>query len=97
MTLAPDGLARLVTAAVPDEGLTTADLETCCYGPDTEILGDTDAAAVLTVKSDSGLAAEWLVLLAVHPDHRRRGRGRALVGESAARARAGPTRPQRRH
>ena len=45
----PDGLARLVTAALPDEGLTAADLETCCYGPDTEILGDTDAA-VLTVK-----------------------------------------------
>ena len=88
MTLAPDGLARLVTAALPDEGLTAADLETCCYGPDTEILGDTDAAAVLTVKGAGGLAAAWLVLLAVHPDHRRRGRGRALVGESAARARA---------
>ena len=88
MTLAPDGLARLVSAALPDEGLTAADLETCCYGPDTEILGDADAAAVLTVKGSGGLAAAWLVLLVVHPDHRRRGRGRALVAECAARARA---------
>jgi len=34
VTLAPDGLARLVSAALPDEGLTASDLETCCYGPD---------------------------------------------------------------
>ncbi len=88
MTLAPDGLARLVAAALPDEGLTAAEVETCCYGPDTEILGDADAAAVLSVKGSGDLAAAWLVLLVVHPDHRRRGRGRALVAESAARARA---------
>jgi GNAT superfamily N-acetyltransferase len=88
VTLAPDELTRLVSAALPDEGLTAADLETCCYGPDTEILGDADAAAVLTVKGSGRLAAAWLVLIAVHPDHRRRGRGRALVAESAARARA---------
>jgi GNAT superfamily N-acetyltransferase len=88
VTLAPDALARLVSVALPDEGLTAADLETCCYGPDTEILGDADAAAALTVKGSGGLAAAWLVLLAVHPDHGRRGRGRALVAESAARARA---------
>jgi hypothetical protein len=69
-----------VTAALPDEGLTAADLETCCYGPDTEILGDSDAAAVLTVKEPAGLAAAWLVpsscILTT-----RRGRGRALVAE----------------
>jgi GNAT superfamily N-acetyltransferase len=87
VTLAPDGLARLVSAALPDEGLTPADLETCCYGPDTEILGDDDAAAVLTVKASGGLAAAWLVLLAVHPDHQREGHGRALVEACAARAR----------
>jgi mycothiol synthase len=88
VTLAPDELTRLVSAALPDEGLTAADLERCCYGPDTEILGSADAAAVLTVKGSGRLAAAWLVLLVVHPDHRRRGRGRALVAESAARARA---------
>jgi GNAT superfamily N-acetyltransferase len=88
VTLAPDGLARLVAAALPDEGLTAADIETCCYGPDTEILGDERAAAVLTVKGSGELAAAWLILLAVHPDQQREGRGQTLVAESAARARA---------
>jgi GNAT superfamily N-acetyltransferase len=88
VTLAPDELARLVSAALPDEGLTAADLETCCYGPDTEILGDGYAAAVLTVKGSGDLAAAWIVLLAVHPDRRREGRGRELVDECATRARA---------
>ncbi len=87
MTLAPAELERLVSAALPDEGLTTADLETCCYGPDTDVVGDEHAAVVLTVKRYGDVAAAWLVLLAVHPDHRREGRGRALVEESAARAR----------
>jgi GNAT superfamily N-acetyltransferase len=87
VTLAPDGLARLVSASLPDEELTTADVETCCYGPDTAVLGDERAAAVVTVKGSGELAGAWLLLLAVHPDHRREGRGRALVAESAARAR----------
>ena len=88
MTLPPRGLARLVAAALPDEGLTAADLETCCYGPDTEVLGDEQAAAVLTVKGTGAFAAAWLVLLAVHPDCQREGRARALVAESARRARS---------
>jgi GNAT superfamily N-acetyltransferase len=88
VTLAPDGLEGLVSAALPDEHLTAADLETCCYGPDTEVLGDERAAAVLTVKGNGALAAAWLVLLVVHPDDRRRGRGRELVAECASRARA---------
>jgi GNAT superfamily N-acetyltransferase len=87
VTLAPDGLARLVSAALPDEELTAADLETCCYGPDTEVLGDESAAAALTVKRFGDVAGAWLLLLAVHPDHRREGHGRALVAECAARAR----------
>jgi GNAT superfamily N-acetyltransferase len=87
VTLAPDGLARLVGAALPDEGLTATDLETCCYGPDTEVLGDQHGAAVLTVKGSGELAAAWLVLLAVHPDDRRTGRARELVAECARRAR----------
>ena len=87
MTLGPAELARLVAAALPDEGLTVGDVETCCYGPDTEVIGDERAAAVLTVKRAGDLAAAWLVLLAVHPDQRRAGRGRALVEECAARAR----------
>jgi len=87
VTLAPDGLAQLVAAALPDEGLTAADLETCCYGPDMQVVGDEHAAAVLTVKGSGALAAAWLVLLAVHPDDQRRGRARELVAESARRAR----------
>jgi GNAT superfamily N-acetyltransferase len=88
VTLAPDRLARLVSAALPDEGLTPADLEMCCYGPDTEILGDDDSSAVLTVKASGGLAAAWLVLLVVHPERRREGRAQALVDECTTRARA---------
>jgi GNAT superfamily N-acetyltransferase len=88
VTLAPDGLARLVSAALPDEELTAADLATCCYGPDTEVLGDEGAAAVLTVKRFGDVAGAWLLLLAVHPDHRREGRGQGLVTECAARARS---------
>ena len=87
MTPAPDQLARLVAHALPDESLTVDELETCCYGPDTEVLGDEHAAAVLTVKGRDALAAAWLVLLAVHPDHRRQGRAWELVIESARRAR----------
>jgi GNAT superfamily N-acetyltransferase len=88
VTPRPGELARLVAAALPDERLTAADLETCCYGPDTEVLGDEHAAAVLTVKRPRDLPGAWLVLLAVHPDRRREGLGSALVGECAARARA---------
>lgn len=88
MTLAPDGLASLVATALPEETLTPADLETCCYGPDTEVLGDEHAAAVLTVKRYGDVAAAWLVLLAVRPDRRREGRGRALVEAAADRTRA---------
>jgi GNAT superfamily N-acetyltransferase len=88
VTLAPDGLARLVAAALPSEGLVAGDLETCCYGPGTEVLGDEHAAAVLTVTGSGDLAAAWLVLLAVHPEHQREGRARALVTECARRARA---------
>jgi GNAT superfamily N-acetyltransferase len=87
VTLAPDGLALLVSAALPDEGLTAADLETCCYGPDTEVLGDERAAAVLSVRRFGDVSGAWLVLLAVHPDHRRKGLGRELVAECAGRAR----------
>jgi GNAT superfamily N-acetyltransferase len=87
VTLAPDGLARLVAAALPYEGLSAADLETCCYGADTVILGDEHAAAALTVKEYGDLAGAWLVLLAVHPDCQREGRARTLVADSAERAR----------
>jgi GNAT superfamily N-acetyltransferase len=88
VTLPPDRLARLVGAALPDEGLSASDLETCCYGRDTVILGDDHGAAALTRQRFGDTAAAWLVLLAVHPDHQRAGRGRALVEACAEGARA---------
>jgi len=84
----PEALARLVAAALPDEGLTAADLETCCFGPDTEVLGDATAAAALLLRRFGDSAFASLLLLAVHPDAQRRGLGRHLVHEAAARARA---------
>jgi mycothiol synthase len=87
VTPEPDRLAGLVGAALPDEGLTAADVQTCCYGPDTVIVGDEHGAAALTVKRHGDLPAAWLVLIAVHPDHQREGRGRALVEACAAKAR----------
>jgi len=87
VTPGPDRLAHLVGAALPDEDLTAMDLQTCCYGPDTDILGDEYGAAALTVKRYGKHAAAWLVLLAVHPEHQRQGRGRALVDACTGRAR----------
>jgi GNAT superfamily N-acetyltransferase len=87
VTPPPDRLARLVGAALPDEQLTAADLEAGCYGPDTVILGDDCAAAALALKRFGDVAAAWLVLIAVHPECQREGRGRALVEACAERAR----------
>lgn len=88
MTLGPDRLARLVGAALPEEELTAADLEMCCYGPDTVILGDECAAAALALKRFGDVSAAWLILIAVDPDCRREGRGRALVQACAEGARS---------
>jgi GNAT superfamily N-acetyltransferase len=84
----PAVLARLVAAALPDEQLSAADLATCCFGPDTEVLGDGTAAAVLLCRRSGDTAFASLLLLAVHPDAQRSGLGRGLVRESADRARA---------
>ncbi|HEX6313159.1 MAG TPA: GNAT family N-acetyltransferase [Acidimicrobiia bacterium] len=88
MTLTAAGLAELCAAALPAEGLTAADVETCCFGPDTTVLGDDHAAAVVTVRTSDEITGAWLLLVAVHPEHRRRGRGRALVEEAVTHARS---------
>ncbi|MGQ0805598.1 MAG: GNAT family N-acetyltransferase [Actinomycetota bacterium] len=85
--MSPAELAALVGAALPDEGLTAADLETCCYGPDTEILGERSAAAALTVKRLGETTVAWLLLIAVHPDRQRHRHGRVLLDAAAHRAR----------
>jgi mycothiol synthase len=87
VTLDPTTLATLCAAALPDEDLTVRELDTCCFGPDTEALGDPDAAAILTVKPTDAVTVAWLVLLAVHPELQRTGRGRALLEAAATRAR----------
>lgn len=87
MTLDVTTLAALCAAALPDEQLTARDLDACCFGPDSEVLGDPDAASVLTVKRNDAATVAWLLLLAVHPEHQRRGRGRALLETAVTRAR----------
>jgi GNAT superfamily N-acetyltransferase len=88
VTLDAGALARLCAAALPDEGLTVADVETCCFGPDTMVLGTEDAAAAVSVRRFDDDVVAWLLLLAVRPDQHRRGRGRALVDEVVAHARS---------
>ena len=87
MTPDPASLTALCAAALPEERLSVADVEACCFGPDTEVLGDEGAAAVVTVRSSADVAGAWLLLVAVHPDEQRRGRGRALVETVVAHAR----------
>jgi GNAT superfamily N-acetyltransferase len=88
VTLTPAGLARLVDAALPGEALTADDLDTCCFGPHSEVVGDDQAAVVLHVRHwTEDFAIAWIVLVAVHPDARRQGRGRSLVEEAVALAR----------
>jgi GNAT superfamily N-acetyltransferase len=87
VTLDPASLTALCAAALPDEGLSTADVEACCFGPDTAVLGDEQGAAVVTVRGSADVIGAWLLLVAVPPEEQRRGRGRALVDAVAAYAR----------
>jgi GNAT superfamily N-acetyltransferase len=80
-------LAALVAAALPDEGLTAADLETCCFGPGTEIVGDRNAVAAVSVKQFGDVSVAWLLLVAVHPDEQHQGRGRSVLSAAMDRAR----------
>ena len=86
--LPPEALAALTNAALPEEGLTVDEVSTCCYGEGSAILGDAEAAVVVNARSWGDWTVAWILLLAVAPERRRRGRGRALVEESAAWAKA---------
>jgi len=86
--LTPDELAALCASALPSEGLTAADLETCCFGPGAEVLGDGDGAIAWLRRDFGGVGVAWILLAAVPPERRRRGVGRALVDEVATRCRA---------
>lgn len=84
MTSTPDALAALCAAAMPHEELTPAELAWICSGDGTTIVGDERAAAVLTIEAIGDYLGAWLVLVAVHPDDQRRGRGRKVVREAVA-------------
>jgi len=86
--LTPDELAALCASALPSEGLTAEDLETCCLGPGAEVIGDADGAISWLKRDFGGVGIAWILLAAVPPEHRRRGIGRTLVDEVIARSRA---------
>jgi GNAT superfamily N-acetyltransferase len=88
VTLDVGGLTELCAAALPDEGLTAADVDRCCFGPESVVLGDERAAAVVTVRRFDDVTVAWLLLLAVLPEERRQGRGRALVDAVVEHARS---------
>jgi GNAT superfamily N-acetyltransferase len=85
--MTPEGVAALWAAARPEEHLSVDEIATCCFGPDTEVLGDDRAGAVLTVKDFGANPVAWILLLAVRPEERGRGAGRDLVETVVARAR----------
>ena len=86
--LTPDELAALCASALPSEGLTAEDLETCCFGPGAEVIGGDDGAISWLQRDFGGIGIAWILLAAVPPEHRRRGIGRALVDEMIVRCRA---------
>lgn len=81
-------LADLCASALPAEDLTAGDLEACCFGPHTEVLGDRDGAIAWLRRDFDGVGIAWILLVAVPPERRRGGVGRALVDEVITRCRA---------
>ncbi len=86
--LDPLRLAALCDRAMPDEGLTAADLDECCYGTDANVQGDDDAAITWVVRDASGVKIAWITLIAVTPTRRRTGLARALVDDVVEQCRA---------
>ena len=81
-------LAALCDAAMPEERLTTSELDYLCFGGTDEVLGDERGAAVLQMQRVGEFAAGWLTLVVVHPDEQGKGRGKALVNAVVERARS---------
>jgi mycothiol synthase len=84
VTTGAEGFHELLGRALPDEGLTLDDVATCCFGPESELLGDDTAAAVVNFHDWGGYAAAWIIAVAVAPELRRRGLGRELVEAAVA-------------
>lgn len=77
--MTPAALGALFAAAMPAEGLTPAELQYLCFGPDDAVIGDERAAVSMQLHESDGVRTAWLTALAVHPADQGRGRGRELV------------------
>ena len=87
MRVGPAQLHALLTRALPSEGLTLDDVETSCFGPACEVIGDARGATVVKFEDWGAYSAAWIIVVAVDPDRQRRGHGRALVDDALAWAR----------
>ena len=87
MTTNPEALAALCDAAMPEEHLTSGELEYLCFGADDEVLGDDRGAAALQTQRFGEHIAAWLTLVVVDPADQSRGRAKDLVRAAADRAR----------
>lgn len=85
--LARDQIADLVTVvdhALPGERFTPDELLAGCFDDPGAVLALSDGTGVASAvtRSFDGLVAGWIRLIAVAPDARRHGRGRALLTEA---------------
>jgi GNAT superfamily N-acetyltransferase len=71
---------------MPNERLTSDELEYLCFGSGDEVLGDERGAAVLHTQRFGSHLAAWLMLVAVEPGRQGKGRGKKLVRAVAAQA-----------
>lgn len=74
-------LAALIELALPGEGLSAAELRFCCWDDPGVVLTfpDGTGAVAAVVRSWNGYRAGYVKVLAVEPEARRGGRGRALL------------------
>lgn len=74
-------IASLVEAALPGERLSADELLACCFDDPGLVVGLADGSGVVSavVRDVGDVRVGWIRLIAVHPDCRRRGHGRALV------------------
>jgi N-acetylglutamate synthase-like GNAT family acetyltransferase len=80
------GIVDLIARTLPDERLSTAELDRALFGADQPavVRGDPTIGAVATVRAVDDDRHGFIRLLAVDPDHRSRGVGRALLAAAEA-------------
>jgi GNAT superfamily N-acetyltransferase len=87
VSLTPASLAALCANAMPNERLTSEELEYLCFGDRDETFGDERGAAVLHTQPFGAYLAAWLILVAVDKGAQGKGLGKELVHAVADRAR----------